>query len=628
MKARLLLGISITALVACSGSAIRRDTPAPFIPVERQYLQLPQGVAPMFPAFTPDGQDIVFLNEGDRTTWIIRPDGSGLLCIDCEFADRPTAKSLIFVYPFSDRKRLFIGRGLGKRGGGTTGEDADAWVLECAPSIRDCASHRFLDVDMSTDQGRFALIHRRFWHLAPDETHLGWMNVRADGTVLVVGRLERRADRYVVADPRALNPPGPTDSRDDRADRWEDFSQLYELKGFAPDGKSVLAVGLSGHNIDVIRIDLATGAYTQLTADPDWDEDGSLSPDQRLYVVNSWRGRDRFDVFSWIPQIRGFTGLMLGAALATHYVSTWTGFQCNLSPWLLPATGDDGGKLLGQPLDVYGDDLTAAANVAGRHVWTPDSTKVLLSERTRTPPPDRQIPNRLAIAHLVREPTSPVPAAPSEIGTWAPPAAGYEGPHAAERTVTVRGEAGGKATIRYSGALGQNAATVVVFERFTDDGRSFVDGTMEISSLTGRWKLFADVAVSGEHSGNLKMDLKLDNNIRPVPAKTGTITAIYDGKTAPPLPEVGPCYDKLPKPSPLRLEATRAGNELQATVTADVYGDVRPVAGAVVQAGAASARTDASGVAIIKVAGDSGNLAVTATAGDTFIPATISTPRD
>lgn len=628
MTARIFLGAALLALSACSGRLVRPDSPPPFIPVERQYLQMPSSVAPMFPAFTPDGQDIVFLNDGDRTTWIVRPDGAELRCIDCGFSDRPTAKGVIFVYPFSDRKRLFIGRGLGKRGGGTTGADADAWVLECAPSIRDCASHRFLDVDMSADQGPFALIHRRFWHLAPDETHLGWMNVRADGTVLVVGRLERREDRYVVADPRAVNPPGPVDSRDERADRWEDFSQLYELKGFAPDGKSVLAVGLQGQNIDVIRIDLATGAYTRLTGDPDWDEDSSLSPDQRLYVVNSWRGRERLDVFTWIPQIRGFTGLLLGAAIATHYVSTWTGFQCNLSPWLLPATGDEGGKLLGQPLDVYGDDLTASANVAGRPVWSPDSTRVLLSEKTRTPPPGQQIPNRLAIARLMREPTTAVPASPSEVGSWAPQAARYEGPHAVERTVVARGERGGKATIKYSGSLGQNAATAVVFERFTDDGRSFVDGTMEISSQTGRWKLFADVAVSGEHTGSLKMDLQLDNNVRPLPTKAGTITAVYDGNAAPPLPDLGPCYDKLPKPSPLRLEATRAGNQLRATVTADVYGDVRPVAGAVVQAGAASARTDASGVAIIKVDGDSGNLAVTATAGDTFIPATISTPRD
>ena len=627
--AGLVAGTFLLALTACSHSiAVRQETPPPFIPIERQYLQLPEDVSPMFPTFAPGGGDIVFQNAGDSTSWIVRPDGSELQCIDCDFPDRPPAKrSGGFVYAFSDGRRLLLTRGLGKQGGGESGADADAWVLECTPSLRDCATHRFLDVDMSADRGQFSLIHRRFWHLAPDEEHLGWMNVRADGTVMVVARLERREDRYVAVDPRAVNPSGPVDAQDDRADRWETFSQLYELKGFTPDGKSMLAVGLPGHNIDVLRIDLASGGVTRLTADPDWDEDSSLSPDQSLFVVNSWRGRDRFDVFSWIPQIRGFTGLVLGAALATPYVSTWSGFQCNLSPWLLPATGDDGGRLQGQPLDTYGDDLTAAANVSGRYVWSPDSTRVLLSEKTRVPPPGQQIPNRIAVARLLREPTQAVAVSSSRVGNWAPPAAQYAGPHATERTVVVRGNRGGTATLEFSGSLGKNATTSVIFERFTDDGRSFVDGTMDVSSLTGRWKLAADVRVSGEHDGSLEMDLKLDNAAKPLPLKEGTITAIYDGKPAPALPNLGPCYEKLPRPSPLRLDLSQKGNQVHAAVTADIDGDVRPVAGALVQLGQQSARTGVSGMARIDGVDVSGQVTATAVAGDTFAPATASLAR-
>jgi hypothetical protein len=628
MIGRLAIAPAFLLLGACSGMAVQREASPPFIPIERQYLPLPEGVAPMFPTFTPDGRDIVFQNHGDSTTWIVRQDGSELLCIDCNFADRPPAqRSGGFVYAFSDGQRLLLTRGLGKRGGGGSGADADAWVLECTPSLRDCASHRFLDVDMSADRGPSAIIHRRFWHLAPDEVHLGWMNVRADGTVMIVARLERQADRYVAVDPRAVNPAGPLDGRDERADRWEAYSQLYELKSFTPDGQGILAVGLPGHNIDVLRIDLASGAVTRLTANPDWDEDSSWSPDQRSFVLNSWRTRQRFDAFSWVPEIRGFNGLLLGAALATHYVSSWTGFQCNLSPWLLPATGDEGGKPLGQPLDTYGDDLTAAGNVSGRYVWSPDSTRVLLSEKTRTLPPGVQIPNRIAVARLLREPTTAAPAATTVVGDWAPPAAEYAGPHAMERTIVVRGDSGGTATIRYSGSLGQNAATSILFDRFTDDGHSFVDGPMDISSVTGRWTLTADVVVSGEHRGHLEMDLKFDNSAKPVPLKEGTLRAVYDGKVAPPIPELGPCYDKLPKPSPLRLDASRKGNQLRATVTADVYGDVRPVSGATVRVGEVSARTNAVGVATIDLGDRGGVFTVTAEAGDTFLPATQAMQR-
>jgi hypothetical protein len=425
----------------------------------------------------------------------------------------------------------------------------------------------------------------------------------------------------VVVDPRAVNPPGPIDDRDRNADHWEDFSQLYELKDFTPDGKSVLAVGLPGNNIDVIQIDLATGANRRLTAHPDWDEDGSLSPDQQLYVVNSWRGRHRFDVFSWIPQLRSFTGLTLGAALATHYVSTWTGFQCNLSPWLLPATGDEGGALTGQPIDVYDEHLTAADNVVGRYVWSPDSTKVLLTEKTRTPPPGQQIPNRLAIARLAREPTSSVPVSPSTVGSWAPPAANYAGPLATERTVVVAAGGGGTATLRYSGSLGKDAAMKVVYDRFTDDGRTFVDGHVDISSLDQRWRLSGSVTVSGDHTGRFEMDLALDNAAK-LPVKQGTISAVYDGKAAPPLPDLGPCYDKLPKPSPLTLDVTRKGSRVLAIVTADVYGDVRPVAGAIVRAGSTSSRTDENGAATITLPETGGSVDITASAGDTFIAVT------
>jgi hypothetical protein len=507
----------------------------------------------------------------------------------------------------------------------------DGWVLECATSLRDCASHRFLPIDMSQDRGEMKLLQRRTWHLAPDGIHIGWMDLRTDGTVLVVARLERQADRYVAADPRVVNPTGPTSPADDNADRWEALSQLYEMKSFTPDGRGIIAVGLPNNNVDMMRIDLATGRTTRLTAHPDWDEDGSLSPDQKLLVSYSWRGRHRLDAITWVPEIRGFTGLMVGAAIAPYYVSTWAGFQCDLSPWLLPASGDQGGRLIGQPLDIYGGELTAAGHQLGYQNWSPDSTMLLLQERSRTPGLGMGSPSRIAIARLGRASTRPVTAASSVVGAWAPPAKLYRGPHAAERTVVVRGRAGGRATITYKGELGSGASTSVVFDRFTDDGATFVDGSMSgASSAHGEgerrpWVLLADVAVTGRHNGTLKMNLNIDNSARPLPAMSGTANATYDGKAAPPLPQLGPCYDVQPTASPLRLELKRAGNTVRATVTADVIGDIRPVMNATLRYGAAVVRTDARGQATLVVArGRKGQL--TASAGDTFVPATVEVP--
>ncbi|WP_133244785.1 hypothetical protein [Caulobacter radicis] len=615
----------VGALVAASTtvSAFAADPPA-FIPIDRVYLPLPSGVYPALPTFTADGADIVFQNFADGAVWIVGRDGADPHCITCGFPDTPRIPGG-FVYAFPDGKRLLLTKGLGQTGGGDKGAKADAWVVECAVSLRDCASHKILPVDFSADRGSARIIHRRTWHLAPDGVHLGWMNVRSDGTVMIVARLERQADQYAAVDPRAVNPVGPVSSADPDPERWENLSQLYELKSFTPDGLGILAVGMPNNNVDVLRIGLADGRVERLTANPDWDEDTSLSPDQRLMVVNSWRPRQRLDALAWLPQVRGFTGLMFGAAIAPLYVSTWTGFQCDLSPWLLSAQGDDGGRLLGQPLDTYSDDLTAGNNVAGQQTWSPDSTLVILQERTRLPPPAPPTPNRLALARLGRPAAAPVPIRPSVVGPWATPAAAYAGPNAVDRAVTVKGRAGGSARISYSGALDTGAATSVTFDRYSDDGATFVDGEMAGRSTKGVWRLTADVQVSGAHVGRTTMDLTINNSARPLPTRTGTIFSVYDGKVAPPLPKLGACYADLPKPSPLSLRLDRRGQALWASVTANVYGDVRPVMNATVRWGRLQARTDAKGVARLTGAGGRGP--VTASAGDTFLPISRRAPR-
>lgn len=622
LSLRTAAGVLALALGGWSSAGLAAEAKPPFIPVERHYLDLPAGMQPVYPTFVSNDQDILFRNAADERAWLIGADGSGLQCVTCGFADHPKIESA-FIYAFADGKRLMFTPGVAPAV--DAGPNVNGWVLECAPSLRDCASHRFLPIDMGADRGEFPVFQRRTWHLAPDDVHIGWMDVRADGTVMVVARLERQADKYVAADPRAVNPLGPRSASDDDADRWENLTQLYEIKSFTPDGKGIVAVGLPSNNIDMLRIDLATGRTTRLTAHPDWDEDGSLSPDQASLVSFAWRARHRLDALGWIPQIRGFSGLMIGAAMAPYYVSTWEGFQCDLSPWLLPGKGDDGGALLGQPLDVYGDGLTAASHQQGPQNWSQDSTRLLLQERTRTK--GIWSPSRIAMARLERAPTQPTPAGPTVIGDWALPASLYRGPHAQDRQVTVRGKAGGRATIALTGKLGGGGATTkVVFDRFTDDGATFVSGTMtQAAERQGEgerrgWSLFSNVKVTGRHTGALAMDLRVDNAARPLPKMIGAISASYDGKVAPPLPSLGACYAAQPKASPLRLDLKSVANGLQATVTADVYGDVRPVINATVRSGGQAVRTDSRGQAIL----DGAMGEVSASAGDTFLPARAS----
>gem|GEM_PF-1822574 len=471
--------------------------------------------------------------------------------------------------------------------------------------------------------------------MAPDGVHLGWMDIRLDGTIMIVGKITRLDDRYKVVDQKAVNPYRPTSPTDTNAANWAGDNQLWELKSFADGGASILAVGGGAYNVDQVKINLETGKETRITANPDWDEDGAISPDGRMDVLYSWRTRHRVDALGWIPQIDSFVEMPVGAALLPFYVSTWPGFQCDLSPWLISSAGDMGGKLIGQPLNVYPqNNLTPGNNLSGNQFWSPNSRDVLLQERTRTIPAPtlsehvRQkglTPNRVAIAHIERPAGKKLKVVSSDVGGWAIPPTQYFPSVGSNTSVTVNGKAGGTADLIYTGNLKEGSWSSE-FHDYTKDGKTFVNGTYYASRTSeGVWTIKADVTVTGRHTGSLKADIKIEGG-DPLPIMTGGMTAIYDGKKAPALPKLGACYNKLPQKSKLtaKLKLKRAGKRKTAvtvTVTANVYGDKRPVQNAKVKLAGRTVRTNKYGKAKLKLRGHGTRKAVI-TAGDTFVKTT------
>lgn len=616
------VGAAAMALAAASAAA---KAPA-FLPIHDARIPVPNGVQPWLPTFSPNGRYILFQNQIDGATWITTKAGSGTHCISCHFADRPKIVGG-FTYAFPDDKRIFVSHEIGATGGSDTPGNADAYVLECSPSIWRCHSHRYLPVDMSADKGSELIVQRRTWHLSPDGRSLGWTDLRLDGMFMIVAKLERHSDRYVAADPRIVDPAGPTSDADANPTAWENYSQLYELKSFADGGRSILALSEPQGDPDVIKVNLATGKVTRMTANPDWDEDGALSPDGSLETLYSWRTRNRIAATGWIPQIPDFLGLDGSAALAPYYVSTWPGFQCDLSPWLLSGTGDDGGRLIGQPLQTYGGNLTPGNNLSGQQFWSPDSNAVLLQERLRTrpgPAANEQVaqkglvPRWIEVAQIDRPASRPARAVSSAVGTWAPAAATFQGPLAAGHNAVVHGPAGGTATLAYAGSLAGGSMSVT-FANYTTDGRAFVNGTMSVSNpneTADPWTLTNDVTVTGAHTGRLLAHLTINNNAHPLPQMSGTYSATYDGRTAPALPKLGPCYGKLPRSTALRVKASRRGHTVRVRVSAEIAGEVRPVLRAVVRSGRRSTTTNAAGRATVGVG--RGRATIIVSAGDTF----------
>jgi hypothetical protein len=527
-------------------------------------------------------------------------------------------------------------------------------VIECQPSIFDCRAHKVLPVDMSADANATEPVgQRRTWHLSPDGKHLLWMEVRPDGTVMIVAKLVRESDRYVAEDPRDINPPGPTSPSDPNPDHWAYVGQTFEGKSFADGGREVEYLGGPGmDNFDVETVDLATGARHRLTSGPDWDEDGSVSPDGRYLVSASWRTMHRFDVLGgMLPEVHPYIDLPFISALVANYVSSHAGFQCDLTPWLLDGSGDHSGSALGQPLAPYrGGHSYVANNLIGAPMWNPRGNEVLLQERIYGPPRGTgslqpvlgSVPSRLLIAKLDRPPTSPLRVVSSDVGRWAPSAGsagtGFDQP----ATVTVHGKAAGTATITYTGNI-LSSADSLTYNHFSDDGKSFADGSETINNpqiLTTPVSLAANITITGAHRGFFNASMTAGEGQGQVP--TGTIESQFDGTYRGGLPRVGACPRSMPHPvrvlarSIVRRGAATASVGVR--VTASIFGagmneagtDTRPVRDATVLLAGQRAYTDGSGRArfTVRERRRPTRDRMLVTAGATFLPArrTVTVP--
>jgi hypothetical protein len=621
---RAALALAVLAVAVPSAKA----GPPPFVPIHLEHIALPAGYAASTPIWTTDGHHLLFSSGGELH--LIGEDGSGLTCLTCGLPNDPhfaQAAQEAFKDVFPDGKRVMFG------------DFTKVFVLECEPTVLQCTHRALIPVDVSAgDQGGAEIdLGPGVWHLAPDGKHLGWTATRLDTRPMLIGTLVRRATEYAATDVRVLNPPGPASRTDTNPVGWTNAGALYELKGFTEGGRAIDYVTAQYQgNPDVYQVDLATGQRTRLTANPDWDEDNGMSPDGSLLLLHSDRGMHRVDADGLLPR-RSFIDYPISLEAAIYYVGTNIGFQCDLQPWLLPGTGDDDGRLLGQPLDPYtGGDLHAQNNVPGRGAWSPDSTKVALTEMSYTTTLGS---NRLLVAKLDRPPTKPTAVVDSDVGPWAQTPAQYRGVADSNTIVTVHGLAAGSATITYLGTVLEAGHYSVVYDHYSDDGKSFVDGTESIDAPSLNVlpaTLRTNLTISGEHRGSLRSDLSI-GRLLGKPYAQGTADTELDGyRLAGKVPKLGPCPSSLPTVQPLAAKVrVRRGAKhtvVRVTVTADSdptarttigLGDTRPVARALVRIAGRRARTDERGRARLALPPRvTGRRRLIVTAGDTFTPAT------
>ncbi len=633
----LLVALAFVTLMVVpgAGEAAGRPGEVPFEPVKIQRINLPAKVTEaMRPLFTSDGRHLLFWLDDEL--WITSLKGRGTHCLSCGVANSPRSPGEDLATPFRDGKRVFFG-------GYVQPGQATMAVLECRPSIVRCRSKKILPVDFSAaspgtiqpggpyTQTQINLFGQSSAKLSPDGRHVGFSDLRTDSLLnMVVARLKRQPDSYVLTDPKVINPPGPESAADRSVDGWAESSALYEFKSFGGGGAyaTYVQVGGSSSNPDVWKVNLATGERTRLTSHPDWDEDNAISPDGRSMALWSGRTMHFSDWMNGLLRVRDFIRAPLGALGAT---AIGANKMCHGPVWLLPASGDRGGKLSGQPILTYRyRNVFVTNNLTGAPQWSPDGTMIALNTNYTTQPytPDRgkAAPFILVAKLTSRTASKPTRTVSSKVGEWAPSPSEYHGGLGYKGTFTLAGPAGGSVTVTYDGEPGPGLMLggewSETYDGYSDNGVDFVSGTATVRGLT-EGSYSSHLVMTGRNQGRVDTEITLER-YRPSGSSISTLNGHTISGPDPDLSDAGTCRGMLPvkpklrfrsrraRPGRFRIEVFSGVGQMGLTESAT---DVRPVRNAVVKIGHRRARTNRHGVAVIRARPKA---KVRVTAGDTL----------
>jgi hypothetical protein len=650
-----LLGAIVIAITIGTASVTTASAGAhaggfAFQPIAIQRINLPSGIKSAgWPVFTRDGKHLLFFSTGANTTggstgpgtsaelWIVDLNGHDPHCLSCGLANDPPSAGEGEITPFPDGKRIFFGS-FNQPGSSVYG------VLECTPSVVSCTSRKIVPIDFSPAEPKVippggAISTQQTdsggdygAKLSQDGQYVGFSDIRSDSIeTMIVGRLSLSGDEYVVTDPKVINPPGPSSAFDTSVDGWSDGGALYEFKTFTHGGADATYVEVGGPafgNPDVWSVNLKTGQRTRLTYNADYDEDNAVSPNGSLMALWSNRTMHMTDWLNGLMPVRDFIdapGSLLSLALSS------SNKRCHGPIWVLPSSGDDHAKLLGQPIVYYRvPHVFVTNNLTGWPQWSPNGTMLALN--TTNNEPGSGYPAHapfVLVAHFTAlKATKPLPAVSSEPGSWAVSPTAYHPDFGYDGTITLHGPGGGTVTVTYGGTSGVLAGHwSETYDHYSDNGRDFVSGTVDITSDVETGTYIAHLTMTGADTGSDNVDLTFGKTV------TGSGRSTYDGHTVsgPSAEQAaeGACPAIQPKEPALRVAKTRlrhGGWRLKVTVSIAGAGAnesqvaTEPVDDATIELGRVTEHTNELGEAVLTPSSN-GHAAVTA--GDTLRPTSI-----
>jgi hypothetical protein len=495
-------------------------------------IPVPPGVTVTGVELLPDGRHWLLATEQDGAAQLVvmRPDGSAYRCLTCGLVDAAEKEHVL-----GDGRRIWFANTSGQSSGAVA--DFQWSVLECSPSIYECAAARILPVDFPIDSLTSVPQGAQNREATPDDRgeYVTWNEVRTlEGTRVTVARLVRDQDGYRLVEPRVVQPDY---RRSGDPEDWVDGGRFYEGGKFVLGNRFLkYQTTRTGLNYDTGLLDLRTGRYRFMTRDLDYNETGESSPDGRWYSYSSARGLDRMDVFTQLVR-PPFLDMVAFGQLGR--VGLFGNRRCMNEAWLMDFGGQRRSGYAGQPL------LTERNWLARRRQWYPDSRTMLLTEQLLPNvaggvPEGRQY--RLRVVRLPGKAHAPKPERSLDRVDWdavSVPAADYTGLAARPATVkTLRGRVSGTARLRYTGTFA-SGSWEVRYRDYSDDGLNTISGTESITvpSAVGTSVWAADLRSRGRRTGFTKGRLLID----PRGSSTGRVTTEINGRRWSGVPSQADC---------------------------------------------------------------------------------------
>lgn len=495
-------------------------------------IPVPEGIYSDGAIYTYSGRvAIPYRRAGESHDYIhiatVNDDGSDWLEIyDGPCKLDPMGNGFRFM-PFPDNKRALIGD----------------YVFECEPDMdhADITKSRMVPMKYPEALVKMPMLWK-VWSeivISPDNEHMAWNGLGAMATAYV-GKLRRTEDAYELDNVRTVGNlnSGKPDPDHEGCILLEPV-RGGETKQFTRGGLALTYVGMDRGPGDSMMQDLDTERVVALTNTPGYDETTIVSPDNELGITMSTRFSPKTNcaVIGMIPR-RGnlLTKSQLAMNVYLYGVASVRAYkEGNIGPALIDL------KRSQNDLNYMGTDLS---DPEGKWVyyspmsWHPTSRKCAWNEGIKKTLGDDM---RVMVAELVDRPaTEPVPAEPlPEVIPYA-----HEGIYV-DMAALENMQKGYRVAGKYSGTVEtrpsmgeQYPKMTTVYENFSDDGETFIDGweSAESAGLTkpGNTTYDADIRAHGAHNGEMKLHLVFERTGLDSPVNVSTESkgyASYDDVT-------------------------------------------------------------------------------------------------